>query len=342
MDLEPIKKIPITDIARALGIEVRGSKAMCFNGHDKNTPSLTFYEASNSWKCFGSCDQGGDNIELVMRVLGIDFKAAIKWFEGYGIYQPKINQFQPSPKKIDKVAPITGRARQSGPDVELLEWFISRCGNVSDPRGVSYLKEHGITTNTANQYLIKELMNPQRAKDSLIKKWGVERALNSGLINKNKHGSYYLVWFKYSILFPFIEGGRVTYIQGRLFEAKAKYINPKKIAKPLYNKDKLSSLSVGETIHICEGVPDALALESCGHNATAVLGATSFKDEWATLYKGLKVVIAPDGDKGGKTFFKKVKSILNSHGISVSILKVKENKDVSDVIGEMDSNHGNN
>lgn len=342
MDLQPIKKIPIIQLAQALDIQVRGTKAMCFNGHDKKTPSLTFYENTNSWKCFGSCDQGGDNIELVMKVLDIDFKSAIKWFESYGISIDSKTSYTKTPlKKTNRVQIKQENELLHKPDTELMEWFISRCGNVSEEIGLNYLKSHGINIKTANRYLVKELKNSETAKNALIKKWGLERALKSGLINKSERGSYYLIWFKYSILFPFIEEERITYIQGRLFGAKAKYINPKNFPKPLYNKDKLTSLKNGEVIHICEGIPDALALESYGHNATAVLGATSFKSEWSQLFKMLNVIISPDGDEGGKTFSKKVTKILNEHGISVRTLIVGENKDVSDVIAEMGKNNGN-
>ena len=40
-DLSPIKQIPIIEVAKRLGIQVRGTKAMCFSGHDKASPSLS-------------------------------------------------------------------------------------------------------------------------------------------------------------------------------------------------------------------------------------------------------------------------------------------------------------
>src|SRR5689334_17614380 len=81
MDLETIKRIPILEIARRLGIETRGNKAMCFGQHDKQTPSLSFHVGRNYWHCFGSCGKGGDGVALVQAVLDLDFKQTLDWFQ---------------------------------------------------------------------------------------------------------------------------------------------------------------------------------------------------------------------------------------------------------------------
>lgn len=49
LDLSPLKRIPIIDVAKRLGIPVRGTKAMCFMGHDKASPSLSFLKSKNTW-----------------------------------------------------------------------------------------------------------------------------------------------------------------------------------------------------------------------------------------------------------------------------------------------------
>ena len=42
-------------------------KTMCFNGHDKKTPSLQFYEDSQRYYCFG-CHVTGDAISLFQEI----------------------------------------------------------------------------------------------------------------------------------------------------------------------------------------------------------------------------------------------------------------------------------
>jgi len=78
-DTSEIRNLPIKTVATRLGIKVlRGNKAMCFTGHDKNTPSLSFHLKRNYWHCFG-CDRGGDAIALTRDVLRVDFKTAAEW-----------------------------------------------------------------------------------------------------------------------------------------------------------------------------------------------------------------------------------------------------------------------
>lgn len=65
IDTSEIHNLPIKTVASHLGIKVlRGNKAMCFTGHDKNTPSLSFHLKKNYWHCFG-CDSGGDPVMLI-------------------------------------------------------------------------------------------------------------------------------------------------------------------------------------------------------------------------------------------------------------------------------------
>ena len=63
---------PITTVAAALGLEVAGRKARCYNaaahksGTDE-TPALVFFPDSNRFKCF-ACGVYGDAIDLVQAV----------------------------------------------------------------------------------------------------------------------------------------------------------------------------------------------------------------------------------------------------------------------------------
>ena len=54
--LARLRELPIADVASAVGITLRGNKAMCFNGHDTATPSFT---VSKAWICPGFTDRLG-------------------------------------------------------------------------------------------------------------------------------------------------------------------------------------------------------------------------------------------------------------------------------------------
>src|SRR5947209_17705764 len=77
--------VPVLTIAAALGLEVTGRRARCFNGAahqggDDARPSLTFLPNSNRFQCF-SCGVKGDVIDLVKAVRRCDFKAAVEWIQ---------------------------------------------------------------------------------------------------------------------------------------------------------------------------------------------------------------------------------------------------------------------
>lgn len=51
---------------------------LCCPIHKENTPSLQVYEDTNSWYCWGACGEGGDEIEFVKSIDGVDFPEAVK------------------------------------------------------------------------------------------------------------------------------------------------------------------------------------------------------------------------------------------------------------------------
>lgn len=345
MDLSLIKQLPILDVATRLGIQVRGKKAMCFGGHDKSTPSLSFVPNKNIWKCFG-CGKGGDAISLVMDVLGCDFRAALDWLADkcsvdarHNVSRrPRIATRYGDTRQLitPKSSPLSSREQSEfSSDPELYSWLMSECGAVTKTGGVQYLESHGIPLDVASRFGIKELCDPGRVFRRMIERWGAERAFRSGLAWGKGGIPECLIWTSYAILFPFHLNTAVEYIQGRRFSGDPKYLNPQGISKPLYNVDRFSSLSPGAVIHLCEGVPDAIALEAQGLAAVAVLGATSFRAEWVQLFMRLDVVLMPDGDSGGETFRRTISGLFIDRGKTVRTVQLPSGKDVADVLGEL-------
>lgn len=344
-DLAPIKQISILEVAKRLGLEVRGKKAMCFGGHDKRTASLSLAPAKGIWKCFG-CGKGGDGIALVMAVLHCDFGSALGWFATqYGVDVGQVQTRGGARKRRSAhtlsrstLKAETGQPkgeRDFGADAALYGWLVSQCGEVSEARGLEYLRDHGIPLEVANRFGVRELRDPRRAWLGLTARWGTARVYSSGLAWGERDAPECLIWTSYAILFPFQCEGEVGYIQGRLFRGQPKYLNPRGVSKPLYNAGCLRGLFAGSVIHVCEGVPDVLALEARGVTAVGVLGASSFRAEWVDLFLGLNVVLLPDGDSGGDTFRTHVSDIFAARGKSVRVVRLPPGKDVAEVIADM-------
>ncbi len=345
-DLLPIQQIPILDVASRLGIQVRGTKAMCFSGHDKRTPSLTFSRMKNTWRCYGACGKGGDGIALAMAQLQCDFKSALGWFaREFGIdvrpqqHRGRSGTYSYSVKKQSHMASgtstQTAKQCEFSPNPALYTWFIGKCGVVSRVQGLKYLSSHGIPLDVANRFGVRELRDPERALRKATEQWDSERVFRSGLAWGDAGVPERLIWTSYALLFPFQAGGSVQYIQGRIFRGNQKYLNPRGIPKPLYNVDSVLDLPAGALVHVCEGVPDVLALESKGFHAIGVLGASSFRPEWVDLLMRYDVVLMPDGDQGGDTFRRTISALFLAHGKAVRTVHLPLGKDVADVIANM-------
>lgn len=67
----------IRQVLEKYGADFNGVKCCC-PIHSESTPSLQIYEDTESWFCFGSCGMGGDAIEFVKEIDGVDFKEALK------------------------------------------------------------------------------------------------------------------------------------------------------------------------------------------------------------------------------------------------------------------------
>ncbi len=115
-------KVPIEDVARELGLEVRHHRAPCWRAENHRNgdahPSLSFHVRKNRARCW-VCDQVGamSTIDLVMGVLGCDFTSAVAWIcERFAV---------PSAKRGSPIGPRSSwrpsyRVGTSGSELEIL------------------------------------------------------------------------------------------------------------------------------------------------------------------------------------------------------------------------------
>lgn len=338
-DLSPLKRIPIIDVAKRLGIPVRGTKAMCFMGHDKASPSLSFLKSRNTWRCFGACAKHGDTITLVMEKEKIDFKSALEWFaNNFGVDVRLAGSYRrgtpPHQAKTSTVAAITIPQKETGfaADVELYAWLIQHCPVVASPKGIDYLAGHGISLEFANRFNVRELTDPKFVFGRLVDKWGAQRVYRSGIAWGEDANAEHLIWGTPALLFPFYQNASVIYVQARMFEGDRKYLNLRGIAKPLFNLDRLTGLPAESVVHICEGVPDTLAMEAHGLKAVGVLGATSFRPEWVSQFLKFDVEVLGHGDAAGEKFAADISNFFRTRGKSVCCKLLPEGKDAADIL----------
>lgn len=334
-ETDRLRSIPIAEVAQTLGLDLRRDRAMCFNGHDKQTPSFVINRKQNNWKCYG-CGEFGDAITLAEKVLEIDFKAACRWLSAQYAVDAGARTPPNSVRRGVGVAVSKSPAKyhpttETAADPELYAWLVSRCGAVRDPSGVRYLAEHGISAATASAFGVVELTDPSRAYVAMVEKWGADRVKKSGLSG----GRPALMWSGYSVVFPFREGPSTTYLQVRCLSGTRKFVGPAGVQKPMFNHARLKTLAPNETLHICEGIPDTIALEGRGLRAVGVLGANSFRVEWVDELLPFDLVGVPDSDSGGTRFRESLSRAFHARSKSIRFVVPPEGMDAGDVISRI-------
>ncbi len=77
-ELEKLRDLPIEGVAERLGLNVVRHKSLC-PFHEDSHPSLSYRVSKNTCRCFVCMTQSIGPIDLVMRHLNLDFKAACRW-----------------------------------------------------------------------------------------------------------------------------------------------------------------------------------------------------------------------------------------------------------------------
>ncbi len=327
-----IKELSITEIARKLGIDVKGKKALCFSGHDKN-PSLTFDDKKGFYNCFG-CDEQGDQITLVMHVCKLGFLEALQWFKqeyqiGGTISEKDKKIFKP----VTKQKVIEDNANEPNP--EIYEFMIN---NISlSARAEKYLIDDRCFSNELIHKLeIRDIPDTQVVFTMLKDKFGIDALIRCGLCKLDDYGRHRFIWWDHVIIFPFTDlNHRINYVQGRRlnFSSGAKYVNLKGIRPYPYNLQVLIDLKSNDRIHICEGIPDTISATQLGLNAIGILGANNFDTNYLNLLSTYQIYIIPDHDIGGETFYRKVQKAFETVGKSIQLKKIPEQfKDLNELL----------
>ncbi|WP_370523897.1 CHC2 zinc finger domain-containing protein [Neopusillimonas aestuarii] len=305
---------------------------MCFRGHDSASPSFTVSKARNTWRCFG-CGEYGDSIGLVQNIYGLGFTDACNWLcRHFGIVGGDVSldrQLRVVPRVTSPKSVHRPPAEPSGsPDPELYAWLVAHCGPVTAISGTTYLQVHGIAPDLALRFGVVELVDPVRAYRELERHWGTERISRSGLSGSRRA----LSWSGYALIFPFKLDAAIQYLQVRCFHGNKKFFGPSGIPKPMFNSQRIRGLQPGSRLHICEGVPDAIAMEGVGLAAVAVLGSTSFRSEWVEELLPFDLVGVPDGDDAGEKFMKRLTDEFRARSKSIRFVVPPKGMDASDVI----------
>ncbi len=278
-ELQKLRELPIEGVAERLGLRVVHHKALC-PFHADNHPSLSFKVSKNTYRCF-VCGASGGPIDLVMKHLNLDFRAACRWLnDGSGL---TVQGSWDKPQTSD-ISP------QTSFDGSRYERFF----------------EHPWLNDEAKKFLFEE-----RHLDERVVRWC---RLTSW---KDKQGVPWLQIPYYDREGRLVGVQNRNLVRGAL----PRFRFPQGSQCGIYNLPVLNLLRPGEQLFITEGASDCWAMLSAGHKAIAIpsatlltkkdielLGTLNMKHETLNIRFGMY----PDRDAPGERLFLQLKEVLPS------------------------------
>ncbi|MFS1465530.1 CHC2 zinc finger domain-containing protein [Vibrio lentus] len=366
--------VQLEDLCERLGIETKRSgtsvKALC-QFHTDTKPSMELYDKNiekSAFHCF-SCGAHGDIFALVKEVKGIDFHEAYKWL--CNEYNLKVENTSKHKKKPLPIINATENIYEYALDFYKKNQNEFKYKSFLDERG--YSVEFGQNTGlcmVGTSSLVKHLDSldypehthklyvfDQYESAGLIKKNSLSEE-----VNKTKHlnleNLYYDHFKQGRLLFPLRNtNGEIKGFAGRLTysELGPKYLFTKGLDKSsllyrsenaFYNISKVRTTKSKNRqvvpIFVCEGLFDALRLESKGFHAVAVLGS-SLTDKQCLMIVELSKVVSKknktlevnlffDNDQAGvkatDSAIRKIFKHSNLGDIDIKVYHSKEDKKV--------------
>lgn len=330
-----LKEIEILKVADALGLEHKRKSAKCFI-HDDRNPSLAFNTQNNTWKCY-ACNIGGDQLALVMKFLGKSYIDASKWLaDRFNIPIPEDDGYRgwtPAKKSQIKLRQKSSTNTNSSMDVEILSWIVDHAELSEIAKDFLFIKRK-YKPEIVEELKIGSISYPVKLVNALVKTFGRDRALKSGIV-KQYHSELYLFFQTPCLIFPYTdEEGNVMNIQTRYLGTNKKahrfqFLPSSPIS--IFNKPILKDITNDEPLYISEGITDCIALLSSGRKAVAIPSATLLNNADISSLAPKNLYMYPDNDKPGELLYKNLSERLDIFGTLVMKLDLpKDCKDFSD------------
>ena len=292
-ELQKLRDLPIEGVAERLGLHVERHKSLC-PFHEDSHPSLSYRVSKNTCRCFVCMTQSIGPIDLVMRHLNLDFKAACRWLaDEHNII---LDEWKPAEK--DEV--------QKPFDATRYERFFER----------PFLNEE------ARKFLFDERrLDPRVVRWCRLTSWRDKQGIPwlqtpyynqqgrlVGVQNRNLRPPTTSPEGECPNAFP--RGGREGVIPRFRF--------PTGSPCGIYNLPVLNMLRPDDDLYITEGCSDCWAMLSAGHKAIAIPSATlltaDIREQLLSLSSTLSLTfhMFPDRDEPGERLFLQLKEVLPS------------------------------
>lgn len=279
----------VAEIERTVHLKKAGSNyaGLCPFHDNHRTPALAVFPNTQTWRCFGACDIGGDVIAWVMKRDNCDFMTACRTLDGGPmVLPPRPAMPAPPPAPVDPPGPRWQMQAQA---------FIAECTDVlwSDQgaKARAWLHARGLDEFSLRARMIG--FNPEH-RFAPLADWGIESDDPSQQALRLHRG----------IVIPCLAESRFWYIKVRQASGEPKYLHIRRDhqANALYMADHVNYRRV---VVFVEGEFDAALLyQSAGDLAgVTTLGAQGNElpvGKWGPYLLDAELILAAY-DQDGKS-----------------------------------------
>ena len=305
---------PAEYIGRSVKLQKAGRnlRALC-PFHTEKTPSFYVFTDRGSWRCFGSCGEGGDIFSFVQKRENVDFREALRILaEEAGV--------ELSARAAEQ---RTRAERLSGIVSAAVDFYEQQLAGEGGAEARAYLTEtRGLDAETIERFHLGWAPDEWRLlRDYLLGRgYSDEDSLAAGVLHESDSGGAPYDRFRGRVIIP-IADDRGVYVGlgGRILgEGEPKYLNSPQ--SDIFDKGRtLYALDVAGaqaretgTVVVVEGYLDVIGPWQAGfRNLVATMGTSLTERHAARLTRfASRVVLAMDPDSAGMAAAERAGSLL--------------------------------
>ncbi len=270
------------------------------------TPAFVIFPETQTWRCFGQCNEGGDIFGYMMKREGWDFNEALRQLaERAGV---TLVQHTPEGAADEQTRQDLSAVLEEAASFFRQQMLTTPAGN----KALDYLHKRGLTDETIKVWGLGYAPGSWNALLDHLRLKNFQPAIMAaaGLMTERDDGSIY-DRFRNRLMFP-IRGpyGQLTGFGGRVLDPDdvPKYLNSP--ATDVFDKGRLlygldlarkSIRSLNQAV-IVEGYMDVIGLHQAGFsNAVSPMGTALTEDQFRLIKRLTRnVVLALDPDAAGQ------------------------------------------
>ena len=270
------------------------------------TPAFAVFPDSQSWRCFGQCNEGGDIFSFVMKREGWDFPETLRYLaDRAGVtlqeYTPEQQERQEENEHLREILSMA------------VTFFQHQLRSTEAGRqALDYLHGRKLTDETIDAFALGYAPDGWDALTNymLSREISTEDLLAAGLVSERDEGGVY-DRFRHRLVIPIRDHrGRMAGFGGRVLRAEdvPKYLNSPKTA--LFDKGRLlygldmarREIRSQDQVVIVEGYLDVIGPYQAGFkNCVSPMGTALTENQFRLIKRySRRIVLALDPDAAGQ------------------------------------------